>query len=175
LGANSRAVLCRNHPPGCLLDHKKPAKTRNLDRLARGFGIDLGDRAVRPRAGVVEHHIGRSEARLRLLEQVRDGRRIHGINREPFRADFAGKRCQFFDVARRQSDLNAGRGQAAGDGCADAGTRPNDQGGTVWDGCHDGLLLLTSKVKASVGCYGFNSAPQRARSACRNCARRASR
>ena len=98
-GQQDGALSLRNHPAGGLLDNQKAAKRRYLDRFAHRFRVDLGDRAVRSRAGVVEHDIRRPEPRVDFLEQMRDGRRVRGIDSEPFRTGLGGERRQLFDIA----------------------------------------------------------------------------
>src|SRR5208282_6299090 len=62
-GQQNGATAMRYHAPCRLLDDEEPAEGRHLDRLAHGFRIELGDRAVRSRARVVEHDIGLPEPR----------------------------------------------------------------------------------------------------------------
>jgi hypothetical protein len=67
-GQQNGAAAMGYHAPRRLLNDEEPAIRRNFDRLAHGFRIELGDWAVRSRAGVVEHHIGLAEPRIGVVE-----------------------------------------------------------------------------------------------------------
>src|SRR5580693_4636083 len=99
----------RYHAPSRLLDDEEPAIGRHLDRLAHGFRIELGDRAVRPRTGVVEHDIGLTEPRIGLAEQARDRRGVSRIDRKCLCAGLGGERRQLLYIARRQTNAETSR------------------------------------------------------------------
>src|SRR5215469_14565742 len=101
-GQQDCAAAMRYHSPCRLLNDEKPAKGRYFDRLAHGFRVELGDRAVGASAGVVEHGVGLPEPPISLVEQARDGSGVRRINGECLRAGLGGERRQFFDIACRQ-------------------------------------------------------------------------
>ena len=102
-----------DHAPRRLLDDEETAKRRYLDRLAQGFRIDFGNWTMRPSAGVIKHDIGFAEPLIRLFEQAGDGRGIGCVGCECLGAGLVGQRCEFVDIAGRQSDAKAGRRQPA--------------------------------------------------------------
>jgi hypothetical protein len=59
---------------------------------------------MRPRAGVVEHHIGLAEPRIGVFEQARDRGRVRCIDGKCLRAGFGGERRQLLYIARRLAD-----------------------------------------------------------------------
>jgi hypothetical protein len=96
------------------LDDEEAAIGRHLNGLPHRFRVELGDWAMRPRTGVIHNYIGFTELLVRILEQACDPgglRRVHLIG---LRAGLSGKRRQLVDIARRQSDLETGRCQTAG-------------------------------------------------------------
>ena len=103
----------RDHAPRRLLHREEGAESRDLDRFAHRFGIDLGDRAGRPGARIIEDDIGRAEPRVGFLEELRDRRRVGRIGGEALGPRLGGERRELIDVARRQTELEAGCRQRA--------------------------------------------------------------
>ena len=114
-GQQDRAIAAGDHAAGRLLDDEKPAERRDLDGHANSLRIKLGDRPMRPRAGVVHDHIGNADACVRFFEKVRHRRGVDGVDGEPFSADFFRQRRQFVDIASSHTHLETSRCKAARD------------------------------------------------------------
>ena len=92
---------------------RKAPKAEISIALRTASGIDLGDRAGRPGARIVEDDIGRAEPRVGFLEELRDRRRVGRIGGEALGPRLGGERRELIDVARRQTELEAGCRQRA--------------------------------------------------------------
>ena len=91
---------------------------------------------------------------------MRDRRRVRRVDSEAFRAGLFGERCQLFDIAGPQANPETGRCQSAGDRCADAWTRADDQCGAIGNGGHGQLLMLAlngglSRQSVPAGAVGW--------------------
>ena len=76
-----------HHPAGCLLCHKKGAKTCDLQRGARGCRIKIGDRAGHTRRRIVDHQIRGADFCIDSGEQP-----VHRVDRSGITQMQAGTR-----------------------------------------------------------------------------------
>ena len=113
------------------LDNEEAAEGRDLDRLAHRFRVDLGDRAGRAGAGIVEHDIGFAERasacpRTTARPPPARRRRRRTVRRRSHRRAAPACRC----CGPPSPTLRPGRREAAGNRGADAGPGPDDQRGS---------------------------------------------
>ena len=90
-------------------------------------GIEFVDRPARPAARVVDDEVEALAAGIDRGEQPLDLLRAAGVAGDRRGAGFAGERAELLRVARRQHDVHAFAGAAAGQRRAQSRSRPDDQ------------------------------------------------
>ena len=120
-----------NHALGGLLGDEKAAEGADRDRFLHRRRIELRQRALGAKAGVVDDDVGLADRFRCALEEALDGFRIGRVGGECRRPGFGDERPEFFDISRRETDADAERGQGASQRRADAAPHSDDEGGAI--------------------------------------------
>jgi hypothetical protein len=114
-----------------LLGDEEAAEGSDGDCLLHRGRIEIGDRPVRPGAGIVDDEIGLAETLVDFVEKLGDGTCFGRIHRESGCAGLSGECIQLADIARGEADLHVKRRQAPSERRANAGSGADDQGTAI--------------------------------------------
>ena len=87
-------MLVGQHAPHRLLRHQESAERADRDGLRHIRRHQIDKRAARPRAGVVDHHVGAGELAFDRPEQALDLVRVGGVAGKGARIGFTAQRAE---------------------------------------------------------------------------------
>ena len=128
-GEENRSGASLQHRLGGCLADQKTAVAGDPQGLGHPLRIELHERARHALARVVHHHIRRPQVPGKVLEQRADFLRAAGIAAIDPRPAGPGQLVELVGIARGQGHGHALAGEEPGQGGAEAGAGPDDQGG----------------------------------------------
>ena len=137
-------MLVGQHPLHRLLRHQEAAKGRDRDGLRHFRRHQISEGAAGPPAGIVDHHVRRSDLALDQAEQPLDLIGIGGVAGEGAGAGLGAQRAELSGLARGQRDPDALAGQQPRQRGAEAFAGADDQGSLVFGYFHARLPRLAA-------------------------------